>query len=61
MSNLGKNLKEEVLIDIYKKILMKSHLLRDNFSEETIHKLCVRVKEKKIVPDEKVFSRGDLA
>jgi hypothetical protein len=54
-------LKEEVLVDIYKKILKKSHLIQDNFTEKTINKLCIRIKEQKIVPDEIIFSKGDLA
>jgi CRP-like cAMP-binding protein len=49
------------MIDIYKKILMKSHLLKDNFSDSMINKLCLRVKEKKLVPDESLFSQGDLS
>jgi len=52
---LTKNLKEEVLVDIYKKILKRSRFLRENFSDQTINKLCLYVKEKKFAPEEKIF------
>ena len=60
MSQLTKHLKEEVLVDIYKKTLKQSRLLRENFSEATIDRLCIFIKEKKFAPEEIVFSRGEL-
>lgn len=57
--HLTKSLKEEVLIDIYKKHLKKSRFLRDNFSEETINKFCLRIRERKYTPEEKIFHQGE--
>jgi hypothetical protein len=52
---MTKHLKEEVLVDIYKKILYSSRLLRENFSEQTLHKLCINLKERKFAPEEVLF------
>jgi hypothetical protein len=60
MSQLTKHLKEEVLVDIYKKTLRQSRLLRENFSEQTLDRLCIFIKEKKFAPEEIVFQRGEL-
>jgi len=60
MSQLTKHLKEEVLIDIYKKTLKSSRLLRENFSEQTLNRLCIYIKEKKFAPEEIVFTKGEL-
>lgn len=53
---MTKHLKEEVLIDIYKKTLKKSRFLRENFCDQTLNKLCTHLKEKKFVPEEGIFS-----
>lgn len=41
MSQLSPDLKREVMIDIYRKTLMKSKLLRECLSEECIDELCL--------------------
>ncbi len=61
MSKLTRNLHEEVAIDIYKKTLMKSRFLKENFNEYTINKLSLRIQEKKCVPEEIIFTSGDVA
>ena len=61
MSKLTRNLNEEVSIDIYKKTLIKSRLLKENFSDYTINKLSLRMKEKKCVPEEIIYNSGDIA
>jgi CRP-like cAMP-binding protein len=58
---MTKHLKEEVLIDIYKRVLKKSKFLRENFTEQTINKLCTRIKEKKFVPEEVIIQQGEVA
>lgn len=61
MSKLTRNLNEEVSIDIYKKTLVKSRLLKENFSDYTINQLSLRMKEKKCVPEEMIYTSGDTA
>jgi hypothetical protein len=61
MSKLTRNLNEEVSIDIYKKTLMRSRLLKENFSERIINMLSLRMKEKKFVPEETIYNSGDTA
>lgn len=60
MSKLTRNLNEEVSIDIYKKTLVKSRLLKENFNDYTINKLSLRMKEKKCVPEEIIYNSGDI-
>ncbi|CAK87690.1 unnamed protein product (macronuclear) [Paramecium tetraurelia] len=59
LSQLTKHLREEVLTDLYSNTLKKSRLLRDNFNEITINNLCQFVKEKKVLPEEALYSRYD--
>jgi CRP-like cAMP-binding protein len=59
MSKLTRNLNEEVSIDIYKKTLVKSKLLKENFSDYTINKLSLKMKERKCVPEEILYNCGD--
>ncbi|CAD8179921.1 unnamed protein product [Paramecium pentaurelia] len=59
LSQLTKHLREEVLTDLYSNTLRKSRLLRDNFNEITINNLCQFVKEKKVLPEEVLYSRYD--
>ena len=61
MSKLTRNLNEEVSIDIYKKTLVRSRLLKENFSDQTINNLSLRMKEKKCVPEEIIYNNGDIA
>ncbi|CAD8114518.1 unnamed protein product [Paramecium sonneborni] len=59
IEQLTKHLREEVLIDIYSKTLTQSRFLRENFSDETIHRLCQIVKETKLYPEQLLFQRND--
>ncbi len=52
MGLLTKHLNEEVFVEIYQNILLRSRFLKEIFCEETIKKLCLAVKEKKVAPDE---------
>lgn len=61
MSNLTKRLKEEVLIDIYRKTLTESRFLGNNFSQQLLNQLCLIIREKKFAPEEEIFSRGELS
>jgi hypothetical protein len=55
MSQLTKNLKEEVLIDIYFKNLKASRFLGHNFSQDVLNHYCLHLKEKKFAPEEELF------
>ncbi|CAD8120838.1 unnamed protein product [Paramecium sonneborni] len=57
INQLTKHLKEEVLTDLYCNTLKKSRFLRENFKELTINNLCQFVKEKKVLPEEVLYSR----
>ncbi|CAD8198939.1 unnamed protein product [Paramecium pentaurelia] len=57
ISQLTKHLREEVLTDLYCNTLKKSRFLRENFKELTINNLCQFVKEKKVLPEEVLYSR----
>ncbi|CAK62923.1 unnamed protein product (macronuclear) [Paramecium tetraurelia] len=59
ISQLTKHLREEVLTDLYCNTLKKSRFLRENFKEITINNLCQYVKEKKVLPEEVLYSRFD--
>ncbi len=46
------------MIDMYKRTLLSSKLLRENLSDECIKQLCLGVKEKKLSPDEIIFEKN---
>ena len=56
MTKLTKNLKQQIADDIYHKILVKSRIIREIFSKESIKKLCRYAKEKYLVPEEFAFT-----
>jgi CRP-like cAMP-binding protein len=43
---------------MYKKILLRSKLLRENISDECLNKLCLCVQEQQLSPDEILFEKG---
>jgi hypothetical protein len=60
MSQLSPDLKEEVMINIYKNTLLKSKLLRECLSEECINQLCMQMKLKKCLPEESIFDKQNI-
>lgn len=58
MAELPNDLKTEMMIEIYKDVLMQSKFIRENLSDQCINKLCLRVKELKLSPDETLFEKG---
>lgn len=60
MQLLTKNLKEEVMSDIYSKVLKQSKFFRRNLSDETINNLSQYVREKKNLPEEQFFKRNEI-
>lgn len=59
MQNLNKNLKELVAIDIYERILLHSRIIKSNFSQHSIKRLCQYVHEKKYAPEEIIVNQKD--
>ncbi|CAD8064276.1 unnamed protein product [Paramecium sonneborni] len=58
MIHLSGNLNKEVKIDFYKNLLQNSKLIRQNFSQQFIEKLCILVKEQTFVPEEIISIQG---
>lgn len=58
---MTRRLREEVVIDIYLKILKRSRLLGNNFSNDILNRFCLLLKEKKYAPEEEIFSQGEIA
>ncbi|CAD8060203.1 unnamed protein product [Paramecium primaurelia] len=58
MIHLSGNLNKEVKIDFYKNLLQNSKLIRQNFSQQFIEKLCILVKEQTFVPEEIISVEG---
>ncbi|CAD8145901.1 unnamed protein product [Paramecium octaurelia] len=56
--HLSGNLNKEVKIDFYKNLLQNSKLIRQNFSNQFIEKLCILVKEQTFVPEEIISIEG---
>jgi potassium voltage-gated channel Eag-related subfamily H protein 5 len=52
-------LQGEVRIDLYAKHLQNVNFIRDGLSEQTLNKLCMAVRERKLQPDEIVFKEDD--
>ncbi|CAK62193.1 unnamed protein product (macronuclear) [Paramecium tetraurelia] len=50
LNKLSGSLKQEVLIDIYKPILMKSKFLKENIPDYLINNLCQRIKQATFAP-----------
>lgn len=59
MSQLTSELRKEVKIEIYKKIIMSSKLFNGIFSENFIKDLCSIIKEKSYLPEQKIINQGE--
>lgn len=46
-------------IDLYSKYLANVSFIRDGLSEQTLNKLCMVIKERKLQPDEIIFKEDD--
>lgn len=60
MGVLTKKLKEEVSVDMYFKVLKKSRIIGENLPMSLINQLCLKIKEKKLTPEEDIFTKGEL-
>ncbi|CAD8143061.1 unnamed protein product [Paramecium pentaurelia] len=61
LNKLSGSLKQEVLIDIYKPILMKSKFLKENIPEYLINNLCQRIKQATFAPGYEIVNVYDPA
>ena len=55
INSLAKTLKEEVLVDLYGRILMNKKLFSLNFSSKFLNELALKMKEKRIGPEEVIM------
>lgn len=51
MSELPRNLKEQVAIDIYFNTLLKSRLINKCLSKESVKRLCSYIREERYPPE----------
>ncbi|CAD8133742.1 unnamed protein product [Paramecium octaurelia] len=61
LNKLSGSLKQEVLIDIYKPILLKSKFLKENIPENLINNLCQRIKQATFAPGYEIVNVYDPA
>ncbi|EGR33189.1 hypothetical protein IMG5_060030, partial [Ichthyophthirius multifiliis] len=59
INSLSKSLKEQVWLDLYQRILNKKSFFKLNFSKEFLQKLSLKMKERKIGPEEYIYQQGD--
>jgi CRP-like cAMP-binding protein len=50
----------ELLLDIYKNVILRSRFLKDTLSNECLNKLALIVKDKTYQPEELIFSKNDV-
>ncbi|CAD8049316.1 unnamed protein product [Paramecium sonneborni] len=61
LNKLSGSLKQEVLIDIYKPILMRSKFLKENIPENLINNLCQKIKQATFAPGFDIVNVYDAA
>ncbi|CAK74825.1 unnamed protein product (macronuclear) [Paramecium tetraurelia] len=61
LNKLSGQLKQEVLVDIYKRVLLKSNFLKNNIPDELINNLCQKTKQATYAPGCDIASVNDTA
>ncbi|CAD8075620.1 unnamed protein product [Paramecium sonneborni] len=61
LNKLSGQLKSEVLVDIYKRVLLKSTFLKDNIPDELINNLCQKTKQATYAPGYDIANVNDTA
>ena len=56
LSCLSENFRDEIKKNIFSKQLLKSHVFKNNFSENFINQLSLKITEVTFTPDEKIFN-----
>lgn len=60
LNQLVGRLKKDVLLDIYGKIIKSEKIFRLNFSEDFLDELALKMKEKRLAPEEIIYSQNEL-
>ncbi|CAD8185376.1 unnamed protein product [Paramecium octaurelia] len=55
LNNLNEQLKQEIMIDLYKKILIQSKFINDTFNETLINQLCQKVQQENFGPGDEII------
>ncbi|CAD8209313.1 unnamed protein product [Paramecium pentaurelia] len=55
LNNLNEQLKQEIMIDLYKKILIQSKFINDTFNETLINQLCQKVQQENFGPGDDII------
>ena len=56
LSSLPFKLKNQLIIDLYEKVLKNVPILSENFSSECISEMCLLIKEHKYIPQDLIFN-----
>lgn len=59
MSQMNRNLRGEVKVQLYERYLTKSEFIRNNFSHKFIQALCLVLKEQSYHPEESLYKKGE--
>lgn len=59
LESLSKNLREEVFIDYYGKILNKNKMFTNNFSKKFIADISLKMKESLFGPGDIIYLKGE--
>lgn len=60
VDKLSSHLKKELLHEIRGQALRTCNVLTNNFSNETLNKICEKLVEVTYFPEEQIFSQNDL-
>ncbi|KAM3145988.1 hypothetical protein pb186bvf_001966 [Paramecium bursaria] len=60
MDQLSDDIKREVKIDIYQRVIDNCSIIKDNFSKEVIQSLCLSMHTKKFAPGEQVLKQNQI-
>ncbi|KAL4427573.1 hypothetical protein ABPG74_012964 [Tetrahymena malaccensis] len=58
LQTCSRSIREDILREYYGKILSKCQLIKDNFSQELINRLSLKMKEKTFAPGETIIEKG---
>jgi len=59
LDQLVGDLKKDVLLDIYGQIIKSKKIFKLNFSEGLLNELALKMKEKRLAPEEIIFEQNE--
>ncbi|EWS73046.1 cation channel family protein (macronuclear) [Tetrahymena thermophila SB210] len=59
LERISQNLNDQLQVEYFKEILKKYSSLSNNFSEESIEKLCLQMTEENYIPNQIIFQEND--